>query len=89
MRNTRLTVTTTLALLLAASSFLAVAAGPTYALAEGVIVPEPEPEPTPTKGNNGWGQEKRGLADGTNAGSFQGGGGSPTQQATKAASTER
>jgi hypothetical protein len=41
-----------------------------YACGDGGCEPPPE---TSTKGNNGWGQEKKGKHDGTNAGSDDGG----------------
>jgi hypothetical protein len=41
-----------------------------YACGDGGCEPPPE---TSTKGNNGWGQEKKGKHDGTNAGSDNGG----------------
>jgi hypothetical protein len=42
------------------------------------------PPDTAEKGNNGWGQEKRGLSDGTNNGSDNG-----ATADTKTASTDR
>lgn len=55
------------ALALAGASFPIIAASPAFAEGE-----PPPPEPEPTKGNNGFGQEKRGIFDGENAGSDDG-----------------
>lgn len=85
MTNLRYISAASLALVLGVSA-LSVGVTPAYACGDGHC--EPPPEPT-TKGNNGWGQEKHGGSDGTNAGSDDGTGGSPNQESTKTASTER
>ena len=71
MENTRQTFVALLALTL---GFSVIAVSPAYACGDGSCEPPPPPEET-TNGNNGFGQEMQGNPqDGTNPGSFQGGG---------------
>jgi hypothetical protein len=75
MKSTRSTITGLLALGLAASSFSLAAVSPAYATGDcGCGCDCPEPEEPRYRANNGFGQEKRGFDDGTNAGSDNGGG---------------
>ncbi len=73
MKNARQTTAALLALVLAGSSFTVAGVSPAYAT--GCLTDCQPPEPEPPRGNNGFGQEKRGEPqDSENPGSDRGNG---------------